>query len=122
MPGKPLGDDGHVGRLTFRARLQLRAAAIVLDDAQVAVVGAGTKRLPVVATLNGYRATAKEYARWIAEAKQEQRRQRRVQQALEMIRGRQGTPVLMLTDRDGGGADGQWQQRKAAAGSRGRAG
>jgi uncharacterized protein YdeI (YjbR/CyaY-like superfamily) len=28
----------------------------------------------------------KEYARWVAEAKQEQTRQRRVQQALEMIR------------------------------------
>ena len=28
----------------------------------------------------------KEYARWVAEAKQEETRQRRVQQALEMIR------------------------------------
>jgi len=158
MPGKPLGDDGRMGTLTFRARLQPRgpAVAIVLDDAHVAVVGEGAKRFPVIATVNGYRwhasvarmggefllglsrqvreaagvaagddvdviieldreprtvelpealATAltadpqasasfermavshrKEYARWIAEAKQEQTRQRRVQQALEMIR------------------------------------
>ena len=132
------------------------AAAVVLDDAQVAAVGEGARRFPVVATVNGYTwrtsvsrmggefllglsrevrqgagvqageevevtveldaaprqvevpealATAlaadpqakasfdgmafthrKEYARWIAEAKQEQTRQRRVQQALEMIR------------------------------------
>jgi len=32
----------------------------------------------------------KEYARWIAEAKQEQTRQRRVQQALERIRAGKG--------------------------------
>jgi hypothetical protein len=147
-----------MGVIRFRAQLQPRgpAAAIVLDDAQVAVVGEGAKRFPVVATVNGYTwrtsvarmggefllglnkeirqgagvqagdaadvtieldvapreagvpealAAAlaadpqaresfermafthrKEYARWVAEAKREQTRQRRVQQALEMIR------------------------------------
>ena len=147
-----------MGAIQFRALLQPRgpAAAVVLDDAQVAAVGEGAKRFPVVATINGYtwrtsvtrmggefllglnrevrqgagvqagdevevtveldaaprevevpealaaaleadpQAKAsfdrmafthrKEYARWVAEAKQEQTRQRRVQQALEMIR------------------------------------
>ena len=147
-----------MGHLRFKARLQPRgpAAAIVLDDAQVAAVGEGAKRFPVVATVNGYtwrtsvarmggesllglnrevRAGAgveagdlvevtveldaaprdvevpaalaaalatdskakaafdcmafthrKEYARWIDEAKREETRQRRVEQALEMIR------------------------------------
>jgi hypothetical protein len=148
----------RMGVIQFRAQLQPRgpAAAIVLDDAQVAVVGEGARRFPVVATVNGYTwrtsvarmggefvlglnrevrqgagvvagdevevtveldvaprevevpealAAAlaadpqvkasfahmafthrKEYARWVAEAKQEKTRQRRVQQALEMIR------------------------------------
>jgi len=147
-----------MGVIRFRAQLLPRgpAAAIVLDDAQVAVVGEGAKRFPVVATVNGYTwrtsvarmggefllglnkevrrgagvqagdavdvtieldvapreagvpealAAAlaadpharelfermafthrKEYARWVAEAKREQTRQRRVRQALEMIR------------------------------------
>jgi hypothetical protein len=147
-----------MGAIQFRAPLQPRgpAAAVVLDDAQVAAVGEGAKRFPVVATVNGYtwrtsvarmggefllglskevrqgagveagdevevtveldtaprevevpealaaalaadpQARAafdhlafshrKEYARWIAEAKQQETRQRRVQQALEMIR------------------------------------
>jgi hypothetical protein len=147
-----------MGAIHFRAPLQPRgpAAAVVLDDAQVAAVGEGAKRFPVVATINGYtwrtsvtrmggefllglnkevrqgagveagdevdvsveldtaprevevpealaaalaadpRAKAsfehmafshrKEYARWIAEARQEETRQRRVRQALEMIR------------------------------------
>jgi O6-methylguanine-DNA--protein-cysteine methyltransferase len=147
-----------MGAIQFRALLQPRgpAAAVVLDDAQVAAVGEGARRFPVVATVNGYtwrtsvarmggefllglskevrqgagveagdevdvtveldtaprevevpealaaalaadpQAKAsfeqlafshrKEYARWIAEAKQEETRQRRVQQALEMIR------------------------------------
>jgi Bacteriocin-protection, YdeI or OmpD-Associated/Domain of unknown function (DUF1905) len=147
-----------MGVIRFTAQLQPRgpAAAVVLDDDQVAAVGEGAKRFPVVATVNGYTwrtsvarmggefllglnrevrqsagveagdevevtveldlaprevevpealATAlaadsqakasfermafthrKEYARWVAEAKQEQTRQRRVQQALEMIR------------------------------------
>ena len=152
---------GNMGAIQFRARLQPRgpAAAVVLDDAQVAVVGEGARRFPVVATVNGYtwrtsvarmggefllglnkevrqgagvaagdevdvtveldtaprevempealaaalaadpRARAsfermafthrKEYARWVAEAKQEETRQRRVQRALEMIRAGQ---------------------------------
>jgi Bacteriocin-protection, YdeI or OmpD-Associated/Domain of unknown function (DUF1905) len=147
-----------MGVIRFRARLQARgpAAAVVLDDAQVAEVGEGARRFPVVATVNGYtwrtsvarmggeflvglsrevrqgggvqagdevdvtieldsaprdvevpaalaaalaadpQANAafegmafthrKEYARWVAEAKRDETRQRRVQQALEMIR------------------------------------
>jgi Bacteriocin-protection, YdeI or OmpD-Associated/Domain of unknown function (DUF1905) len=132
------------------------AAAVILDEEQVAAVGEGAKRFPVVATVNGYqwrtsvvrmggefmvglnrevregagaeagdtvelrleldsaprevevpetlaRALAgdsaaaavfermsfthrKEYVRWIAEAKREETRERRVTQALEMLR------------------------------------
>src|SRR6516162_7560885 len=45
-----------MGAIQFRAPLQPRgpAAAVVLDDAQVAAVGEGAKRFPVVATVNGY--------------------------------------------------------------------
>lgn len=147
-----------MGSLSFTAQLQPRgpAAAIVLDDDQVAAVGEGKKRFPVAATVNGYtwRTTVsvmggesllglskavrtaagvqagdtvevvlaldeaprevevppalaaaletdaqaqaayeqlayshrKEYARWIAEAKREETRERRVAQALEMLR------------------------------------
>jgi len=147
-----------MGVVRFKTQLQPRgpAAAVILDDAQVAAVGEGAKRFPVVATVNGYtwRTTVvrmggefllglskevrqgagaeagdevdvtveldtaprevevpealaaalaadpeakasfdhmafthrKEYARWIADAKQEQTRQRRLGQALEMIR------------------------------------
>jgi hypothetical protein len=147
-----------MGVIRFRAVLQPRgpAAAIVLDDEQVAAVGEGAKRFPVVATVNGYTwrtsvarmggesllglnrevregagvqagddvevaieldeaprevevpealAAAlaadpeagaafgrmafthrKEYARWIAEAKRDETRQRRVAQAVGMIR------------------------------------
>jgi len=147
-----------VGKIKFKGQLQPRgpAAAVVLDDAQVATVGEGAKRFPVVATVNGYtwrtsvtrmggefllglnravrqgagveagdlvdvaieldgarrevevpealatalaadsKATAafdgmaftrrKEYARWVAEAKQDETRQRRVQEAVAMIR------------------------------------
>ena len=147
-----------MGAIKFRALLQPRgpAAAVILDDAQVAAVGEGAKRFPVVATVNSYtwrtsvarmggefllglnkevrqgagveagdevevaveldtaprevevpealaaalaadpQAKAsfegmafthrKEYARWVAEAKQQETRQRRVQQAIEMIR------------------------------------
>ena len=147
-----------MGAIQIRTTLQPRgpAAAVVLDDAQVAAVGEGAKRFPVVATVNGYawrtsvarmggefllglnkavrqgagveagdevdvtveldtaprevevpealaaalaadpQAEAsfeqmafshrKEYARWVAEAKQQETRQRRVQQAIEMIR------------------------------------
>jgi bacteriocin resistance YdeI/OmpD-like protein/uncharacterized protein DUF1905 len=132
------------------------AAAVILDDEQVATVGEGAKRFPVVATVNGYtwRTTVtrmrgefmlglnrevregagaeagdtvaleleldtaprevevpealaaalagdpaakavfdqlsfthrKEYARWIEEAKRDETRERRVAQALEMLR------------------------------------
>ncbi len=147
-----------MGRIQFSTQLLARgpAAAVVLDDAQVAAVGQGAKRFPVVATVNGYtwrtsvarmggefvvglnrevrdgagvkagddvevaleldtaprdvtvppalaaalaadpQAKAafdamafthrKEYARWVAEAKRDETRQRRVQQALDMIR------------------------------------
>lgn len=147
-----------MGHIRFKATLVARgpAAAVVLDDEQVAVVGGGAKRFPVVATVNGYtwrttvarmggeflmglnrevregagagagdsvdveleldltprevsvpealataldRDTAaraafeglaythrKEYARWIEEAKRDETRQRRVAQALEMLR------------------------------------
>ena len=45
-----------MGVIRFRAQLQRRgpAAAVVLDETQVAVVGEGAKRFPVVATVNGY--------------------------------------------------------------------
>ena len=150
-----------MGVIRFRAKLQPRgpAAAVVLDDAQVADVGEGARRFPVVATVNGYtwrtsvarmggeflvglsrevrqgagvqagdevdvtieldsaprdvevpealaaalaadpQAQAafegmafthrKEYARWVAEAKRDETMQRRVQQAVEMIRAGQ---------------------------------
>ena len=144
--------------ITFTTTLQPRgpAAAVVLDDDQVATVGRGAKRFPVKVTVNGYTwrgsvarmggeflvglnrevrdgagveagdevdvsialdqaprevdvpaalATAlaadaeaaaafermafthrKEYARWVAEAKRDETRDRRVAQAVEMIR------------------------------------
>jgi Bacteriocin-protection, YdeI or OmpD-Associated/Domain of unknown function (DUF1905) len=147
-----------MGSLRFTTRLERRgpAAAVVLDDEQVAAVGEGARRFPVLATVNGYswrtsvarmrgdnllglgravreaagveagdtvdvqivldtaprevevpddlagalaadpEASAafealafthrKEYARWIAEAKREDTRGRRVAQALEMLR------------------------------------
>jgi hypothetical protein len=147
-----------MGRIQFKTQLQPRgpAAAVILDDEQVATVGEGPKRFPVVATVNGYtwRTTVtrmggefllglnrevrdgagvasgdevavvleldveprtvdvpealakglasdkeaqaafdgmafthrKEYARWVADAKKEETRERRVQQALEMIK------------------------------------
>src|SRR5947208_16402046 len=45
-----------MGEIRFRTELKARgpAAAVVLDDAQVAAVGEGAKRFPVVATVNGY--------------------------------------------------------------------
>ena len=147
-----------MGVIRFTTQLQPRgpAAAVVLDDDQVAQVGEGARRFPVVATVNGYtwrtsvarmkgeflvglsrevrqnagaeagdevevaleldeaprevevpealaaalaadpEASAsfermafthrKEYARWVAEAKRDETRQRRVEQAVEMIR------------------------------------
>jgi hypothetical protein len=147
-----------MGSLQITATLVARgpAAAIVLDDEQVATIGEGAKRFPVRATINGYswrttvtpmrgenllglnrevRTSAgveagdtvevtveldteprdvevpdalaaalagdaaakaafdklsfthrKEYARWVGEAKREETRQRRVAEALEMLR------------------------------------
>lgn len=147
-----------MGRIAFTATLQPRgpAAAVVLDEDQVATVGEGAKRFPVKATVNGHswrttvvrmggeflvgcsrevreaaRAEAgdavevvleldteprevplpealaaalagdhsareafdalaythrKEFARWVADAKREVTRGRRVQQTLEMLR------------------------------------
>ena len=51
-----MGEDGRMGVIRFTAQLQPRgpAAAVVLDDAQVAAVGEGARRFPVVATVNGY--------------------------------------------------------------------
>lgn len=144
--------------IRFTTQLQPRgpAAAVVLDEDQVATVGEGAKRFPVVATVNGHtwrtsvarmggefllglnrevRTAAgvesgdevdvcieldsaprevdvpealaaalatdprarksfegmaythrKEFARWVTDAKREETRQRRVHQALEMIR------------------------------------
>jgi hypothetical protein len=45
-----------MGVIRFRAQLQRRgpAAVVVLDEIQVATVGEGAKRFPVVATVNGY--------------------------------------------------------------------
>jgi hypothetical protein len=45
-----------MGELRFTTRLQPRgpAAAVVLDAEQVAALGEGKKRFPVVATVNGY--------------------------------------------------------------------
>ena len=45
-----------MGEIAFTAELVPRgpAAAVVLDEAQVAVVGEGAKRFPVRATVNGY--------------------------------------------------------------------
>ena len=150
--------SASVGSVQLTATLVARgpAAAIVLDDEQVAAVGEGAKRFPVRATVNGYswrttvtpmrgetllglnravresvgvqagdtvdvaieldmaprevdvpeplaRALAgdldakatfdglafthrKEYARWVGDAKRQETRERRVTQALEMLR------------------------------------
>ena len=150
-----------MGQLTITAELVPKgpAAAFILDDEQVATVGEGAKRFPVVATVNGYtwrtsvarmggefmlglskavREAAgvqagdtvdlelsldtaertveipaplaaaldadpavraafdglafthrKEFARWIEEAKREDTRDRRVTQAVEMVRAGQ---------------------------------
>jgi antitoxin component of MazEF toxin-antitoxin module len=147
-----------MGQIQFRALLQPRgpAAAVILDDTQVAAVGEGAKRFPVTATVNDFTwrtsvtrmggefalgfprevrekagvqagdeidvtlaldteprtvevppmlaealaadpiaAAAfegmafthrKEYARWITEAKKDETRQRRAEQAVTMIR------------------------------------
>ncbi len=66
-----------MGVVSFKTQLQPRgpAAAVILDDAQVAAVGEGARRFPVVATVNGYT--------WRTSVA---RMQRRLGQALEMIR------------------------------------
>ena len=48
--------DPRMGSLSFRTTLVARgpAAAVVLEDDQVAELGEGKKRFPVVATVNGY--------------------------------------------------------------------
>jgi hypothetical protein len=152
-----------VGSLQLTTTLVARgsAAAVVLDGEQIAVVGEGAKRFPVIATVNGYswRTTVtrmrgefllglnrevresagveagdtvnvaigldtaprevdvpqalasaldadpaanaafqslafthrKEYARWVADAKREETRERRVTQAVQMLReGKRG--------------------------------
>jgi hypothetical protein len=99
-----------MGDLSFTVELVTRgpAAAVVLTDEQVETVGEGAKRFPVAATINGYtwRSTVvrmgdpaassayeklaythrKEFARWIEEAKREETRARRVEQAVTMLR------------------------------------
>ena len=123
-----------MGSLSTRATLVPRgqAAAVVLTDEQVATVGEGAKRFPVVATVNeGARAEAgdsvdleleldtkprevelppalaaalaadsealavfeqlsythrKEHARWVAEAKRDETRERRVAKTLDRLR------------------------------------
>lgn len=49
-------ENRGLGSIQFTATLQPRgpAAAVVLDEAQVAAVGEGLKRFPVLATVNGY--------------------------------------------------------------------
>ena len=90
-----------MGVIRFRAQLQRRgpAAAVVLDDTQVAAVGEGAKRFPVVASVNGYTwrtSVARMGGEFLlglsrevrdgAEAKRDETRQRRVAQAVEMIK------------------------------------
>src|SRR5919201_4327739 len=52
----PRCNNRRIGWLEFTTTLVPRgpAAAVVLDDQQVAAVGEGAKRFPVVATVNGY--------------------------------------------------------------------
>jgi hypothetical protein len=49
-------EDEPVGEISLTGELVARgpAAAFVLDDDQVAAVGEGAKRFPVLATVNGY--------------------------------------------------------------------
>jgi uncharacterized protein YdeI (YjbR/CyaY-like superfamily) len=63
-----------MGSLTLTVTLQPRgpAAAVVLSDGQVAEIGEGAKRFP--------------FARWVTEAKRDETRQRRVSEALRMLR------------------------------------
>lgn len=56
QPGNQIGDHCRVGSLEMTATLVPRgpAAAVVLDEQQVAAIGEGAKRFPVRATVNGY--------------------------------------------------------------------
>lgn len=56
MPAPQCGYFPAVGSIELVTTLVARgpAAAVVLDDDQVAAVGEGAKRFPVVATVNGY--------------------------------------------------------------------
>jgi hypothetical protein len=77
-----------MGSLRLTATLVARgpAAAVVLDDEQVAVVGDGLKRFPVVATVNCYtwRTTVTRMRGEFLLG--EDTRDRRVTQALQMLR------------------------------------
>jgi hypothetical protein len=75
-----------MGSLHISATLVPRgpAAVFILDDEQVATVGEGAKRFPVVATINGhpFRLSVARmggpndtgFARWVEEAKREETR------------------------------------------------
>ena len=56
MPRAQLRHCAPVGALELKTELVPRgpAAAVVLDDEQVAAIGEGAKRFPVRATVNGY--------------------------------------------------------------------
>jgi uncharacterized protein YdeI (YjbR/CyaY-like superfamily) len=82
-----------MGSIQFKAKLQRRGPAAEMDAAprEAEVPEALAMALaanPEASASFGRMAFThrKEYARWVAEAKQEQTRQRRVQQAVEMIR------------------------------------
>ena len=83
--------------MRFKATLGERGVAVP-GDPKAELGGA---RAPVAGTVNGtpfrgrlmvyggvaYLGFRKEYATWIAEAKKDETRERRVQRALEMLRG-----------------------------------
>jgi Domain of unknown function (DUF1905) len=93
-------ENRRMGSVRFTASLVPRgpAAAVVLDGDQVAAVGEGAKRFPVVATVNGYawRTTITRMrgefllglnrAVRIDDAKRDETRERRVARALKMLR------------------------------------
>ena len=75
------------GTLRLRAALEPRGpvGAIVLTDDQVALLGGG-KTPPVTVTVNGVTVQhRKEFSRWIDEAKRDETRDSRVQQAVQML-------------------------------------
>jgi uncharacterized protein YdeI (YjbR/CyaY-like superfamily) len=84
-----------MGQIRFTATLvpRGRAAAVVLDDEQLAAVGEGAKPEALSTALDGvplagaaFKALAythrKEYARWIEDARREGTRQRRIEQTV----------------------------------------